>query len=224
MLAIEVVLLFIAVTFAHVSALALSAKLARVPVRQVQYGIAPVIATFGKYRLGFLPVGGFVKMKDSREDSLDADSLEDAFDHQPRWIQAAMPLGGSLLVLLVAIALLGREGWTAFASGFGQIVHGAISPLNEAQHLLASFVAYLEVRSLPDSVGLFFAKMAAFNLLPIPILNGGDAIANLLGIYRASERVRMRVQQVSLCFVLPLWIGWLCAAVVYVARATNLID
>ena len=197
--------------------MAIAANLAGITVREVRYGNAPIIATFGRYRIGLLPISGFVKLKDSRSELLDTDCCHDAFDHQPRWKQAAVLLGGILFVLAISLALLGHEGWIAFVRGFRQIFIGALSPMSEAQHMLASFRGYLRSATFGDALGLFFAKVAAFNLLPIPILNGGDAILALLGINRASEHTHMLIKKFAIVLLLAIWGSWIIAGITYVS-------
>jgi membrane-associated protease RseP (regulator of RpoE activity) len=73
----------------------------------------------------------------------------------------------------------------------------------------------LNERSVLDSLGLFFAKMAALNLLPVPMLNGGDALLALLGMNSASERANAILRQIAIWPMLLVWCSWLVAGAVY---------
>jgi membrane-associated protease RseP (regulator of RpoE activity) len=218
MLAAKIFAICIATMLLHVTALAACARLAKIPIRLITLGIGWTLLKIGLLQIKLLPLGGSVHMKDSRTETLTEAELADAFDHQPRWRQAAIPLGGSLSVLGVSLLLLGIEGWDAFLSGFHQVFAGALSPLTVGPQLIAAFVSGVESDPVAWSFGLFCAKIAAVNLLPLPSLNGGDALMALLGLNKASEQTRVKLLTMSVCVVLLLWGGWLLAASVYVAR------
>lgn len=218
MLALEIIAIYGLVTFVHVSALALSATVAGVAIHEIRYGFGPVLLRFGRYRVAMLPLGGFVKMKDSREQQSVSEATHDAYNCQPRWKQALIPLGGSAALLLLALLLLGDDGWRAFLDGFFQVLAGAAAPLSEAQRLLGTFADYLRARPFLDVLGLCAAKMAAVNLLPVPILNGGAAILALLGFNDAGERKTAAIQMTGLLALGALWLSWTIAVVIFLLR------
>lgn len=218
MLIFELLAIWYLAIFVHVSALALGATLAGVAIREIRVGFGPVLLRFARYRIALGPFGGFVKMKDSREEQSVAEPMQDAFDHQPGWKQALIPLSGPTALLLLALLLLGEDGWHAFIKGFSQVLVGALAPLSEAQQLLGSFNDYLRARSFLDVLGLLAAKMAAINLLPLPMLNGGAAILALLGFNRASERTTTTMQMLGVLALGALWLSWTVAIAIFLLR------
>lgn len=215
-LTIEVILLAALVIVLHVTALAGGARLGRIPIREICYGTGWHVARYGVIRLRALPFGGYVRMKDSRSEDLPAEQCHDAFDHQPGWLQAAIPLGACATTLGVGILILGAPGWDAFVAGFSQILLGALAPLSTAQALLGSFFSFIEARGFVASFGLLCTKTAAFNLLPLPALNGGDALLALTNVQKWSPRTEERLKQISLTLLLVVLGCWLTALGAYV--------
>ncbi len=66
-----------------------------------------------EYRLALIPFGGYVKMRDSREQDLTTEMLTSAFDHKPVGKRFAIVAAGPLANLLLCIALL----WAALSLG-----------------------------------------------------------------------------------------------------------
>lgn len=66
-----------------------------------------------EYRLALIPFGGYVKMRDSREQELTPAMLISAFDHKPVGKRFAIVAAGPLANLLLCIALL----WAALTLG-----------------------------------------------------------------------------------------------------------
>jgi len=211
----QVVAMFCLAIVVHVSTLAAIAHACGVKLRKVRFGVGPVIGRLGIFEVAMLPLSGHIKMKDTREERLLSQPLDDAFDHQPRWKQVAVPLGGGLSLLMVAMAVLGVEGWTAFVAGFAQSFTGGLQPLSMGPALLHGFMKFLQARGFLDAAALFFAKVSAFNLLPIPLLNGGAVVLTLLGMNRASEKTQIRLQYLGLCIVGVLWLGWTTSLLVF---------
>ena len=66
-----------------------------------------------EYRLALIPFGGYVKMRDSREQELTPDMAASAFDHKPVEKRFAIVAAGPIANLLLCIALL----WLALSLG-----------------------------------------------------------------------------------------------------------
>ena len=66
-----------------------------------------------EYRLALIPFGGYVKMRDSREQALAPEQLASAFDRQPVGARFAIVAAGPIANLLLCVALL----WAAMGLG-----------------------------------------------------------------------------------------------------------
>jgi membrane-associated protease RseP (regulator of RpoE activity) len=202
----------------HVMVIALAGAALGVTIREVTIGLGPTAFTVGRLRVKALPYGGAVRFKDSREEELDAADTRDALDGRPTWVQLFVGLSGCLALIALAIAALQAEGVRAFVAGFPQIVAGALSPLGAAQSLLAQAVERVAALPFVAILGLVAAKLAAFNLLPLPGANGGfviGTVARAAGIARAWPQALTT----ALFFVyMALGISWVVALVVFLVR------
>jgi len=66
-----------------------------------------------EYVLSAIPLGGYVKMVDEREDEVKKEDLPFAFNRQPLWARSAIVVAGPLFNLLLAIVLF----WAVFIIG-----------------------------------------------------------------------------------------------------------
>jgi len=64
-----------------------------------------------EFVVSMLPLGGYVKMLDEREDEVDASESHRAFNRQPLHKRAAIVIAGPLANLLLAVALYAAAGW-----------------------------------------------------------------------------------------------------------------
>lgn len=199
----------------HLSVLALVGTSLGITLRELSYGFGPVIARWGRVQLKAFPLGGAVRFKDTRAEDLESWERDGTFDRQPTLVQLVVMLSGSIALLTVAFAIMHTEAFPAFKEGFGQAVSGAFSPLTRAQELLADASAAISRLSFFSLLALVAVKMAAFNLLPLPPLNGGALIAliaNQMGaaaIWRPSFTQALQFAYIALAF------SWLVAWVVY---------
>lgn len=210
----EAILVISAAVFLHVSAMAAVAHAWGIAIRSIAYGLGWKVFQTGILTINALPIGGYVRLKDSREEPLAEADCHDAYDFQPRLVQALVPLSGATFLLVVALWTLGREGWDLFLSGFGQVFSGALGPYSDAQGHLRRFQDFLGSHDALQSLGLVCAKLAALNLLPLPLLNGGHAIIALAGL-RPPSRLWDALHKVGLTVLLPLYGAWIVAVVAF---------
>ncbi|GAQ29722.1 MULTISPECIES: site-2 protease family protein [Ralstonia] len=208
-------------TLLHLTTFAAVGTALRIPVREMSLGFGPQLFRLGRLRVRLLPVGGHVRFKDLGEDGLTEDDLLGALDTQPLWMQLALSLSGTVTLLLVALVLLRLEALPAFINGFAQIVLGALSPVGDAQTLLAQ--AHQAILQLPFTalLGYVAAKFAAFNLLPLPVTNGGQAltfIGRRLGLGRIWPA---RLTHILVLAHLALGLSWVGALMVYVLNPSQ---
>lgn len=176
-----VILLAIAIcTAVHVLAMAGYAMRMGIGVREVAVGVGPVLYRRGPFRLAALPIAGHVRLRSTRDEEVPAHEMHTTLEGQPIARQLGLMLFGCALLLALGVATTGAEGWRVFAAAQIDFVSGALSPLGEAQRLLGKLDAF--ARTAPDivtSIGLVAAFNAGLNLLPLPMFNGGAAIAAL---------------------------------------------
>jgi len=167
-------------TAVHVLAMALYAMWIGIEVREVAVGVGPILCRRGRFRLAALPVSGYVRMRSAREEEVPADEMHTTLEGQSIGRQLGVMLFGCAALLAIAVALAGADGLRVFAAAQVDFVAGALSPLGEAQRLLGRVDALTrEASEIGTVVGLVAAYVGGVNLLPLPMFNGGAAIAAL---------------------------------------------
>lgn len=83
-----------------------------------------------EYRLAWLPLGGYVKMLDSREDK-DSPDLSKAFDRQPLYKRMAIVLAGPVMNFILAVLCF----WLIYLSGVTTLkpIIGQVTPHSVAE-------------------------------------------------------------------------------------------
>jgi membrane-associated protease RseP (regulator of RpoE activity) len=124
-------------------------------------------------------------------------------------------LAGPIVCFLLAIAcggvLLAQQ---RVLTGFIQVIHGSIAPIAYGQHAVARFLAHVRNDPYYVLLGFLAAKNCSGNLLPLPSLNGGQAIMTLFP--NLTSRQVYRMQLWGLIALALLWFGWGCAIFAYV--------
>ena len=167
-----------------------AAKLARIPVAGFSVGFGPKLWTrrWGQveYSLRALPLGGFVRLAVTDEEELRAIPLRK---------RLAFFLGGPLANLLAALPLLSilnvtARGWSFYQlviAPFRQIaatcwqILGVLANLPSRPEALSGVIGIVVEggrlaqggRGLEIAISLS-VSLAVFNLLPIPVLDGGQ--------------------------------------------------
>ena len=196
----------------HISVMALCARACGITVRSISYGVGPTLLSWGKVRVKLLPLAGNVALKDTREETLydDAPCL-DAYNFQPLWKQALLPLSGMGVLLALSLGIMGASGWERFVAAFGQIFHGALAPLSTAQELLGEGETFARTHGFALVFALISLKLCAFNLLPFAGLNGGQA---LLAIARGGRAFVAWEEPLAKWMLLPglaILLAWIVA-------------
>jgi membrane-associated protease RseP (regulator of RpoE activity) len=190
-----------------------------VTLRVFSLGFGPTVFRAGRFRVGLVPLGGYVNLLDSRREEVPPDEMQTALDGKSTLEQLLVVLSGCVALLVIGCAVAGEAAVRAFLSFPGQFFAGALSPLREAQPLLAASSAFISEAPALRLFGVVAAKLAALNLLPLPMLNGGDAIAVLgrrLGAHRwwpPGVTVLFYLAYMGCC------LSWLVALVAYVTTA-----
>lgn len=203
----------------HVSVMALCARAFGITIRRIAYGVGPALFSVGKMQLRLLPFAGSLVLKDTREEEIyDDDRGNDIYNERPLWQQLAVPLGGVTVPLILALGLLGAQGWDSFTGAFAQIIAGALAPLNTAQLLLADGDVFARSHGFALVAALVSVKLCAFNLLPFGGLSGGQV---LLALARGGKPYLAWEETVAKWLLLPglgVALAWLVAFGVYCWR------
>lgn len=179
-----------------------------------------------------LPLGGAVTLKDTRstdvpEDvpaDLPADYFDDAFNHKPRAVQVLLPLAGAASLVLVALVLHPGSGLASVGHGFVQIVAGGLSPLGTAHGLLDGARAFAAQQGFVPLLGMVAAKLAALNLLPLPAMNGGQALLALMerDLHEDTSPWLRKLTEWGLWLSVALALSWLVAIGFFLVRGPGI--
>lgn len=154
-----------------------------VGVPRVDFGVWSPRARFSVAgsEVSFSPwlISGSSTFKDIDNVDIYADSPGKLLSSFGRIVRSFLHLVGPFAVLAVSILFAGQEVLVAFVGGFTQVVEGALHPLTHAQSYLSTFVSLATNSPLP-CIGIVLAKLAAFSLLPLPHLAGGQALFELI--------------------------------------------
>ena len=206
----------------HVSVMALCARAFGITIRRIAYGVGPTLLSIGKAQVKLLPFAGSVVLKDTREEDIyDHDRGSDIYNERPLWQQLAVLLSGVAAPLILALGLLGTQGWSIFTAAFPQIIAGALAPLSTAQQLLADGEAFAAAHGFALLAALVSVKLCALNLLPFGGLNGGQA---LLALARGGKPYVAWEETVAKWLLLPglaVLLAWLVAFGVYCWKAAG---
>lgn len=200
-------LLAVATCF-HLLGHVLAARLAGLKIEKVNLFLVTIFkfqTPFFPVEIGILPTGGSVKFAEGFQ------NLALPF----KWL---ITLSGPFLVAISALIGLSFAALLpAFVSGFEQAIGGAISPVAYGAPLIQKFYREYVATSLFAAYGLLAIKLTAYNLLPIPGLNGGQLLTSLFPNFHESKW-GLRIAGISLIIILALMLSWGVAFAVYLFR------
>lgn len=200
---------FALISAIHIATCALVGRLFGIPIRHISYGLGPKILSIGILAFRLLPFGGYVQFLDTRAEGVLDDSPPNAFNHQPTVTQLIVLLSGPVTLLSVSTAISPEHGVQYFINGFHQIIIGAVFPFTSGQELLHALFTVAGKNSYWSIFAIFGAKMAALNLLPFSVFNGGQAVITLAkrGKPRASWEDKINLILLIPCLLLAgLWL------------------
>ncbi|AZZ91418.1 hypothetical protein EUZ85_12005 [Hahella sp. KA22] len=197
----------------HLTLMAVCARAFGVKVREISIGSGPLLLQAGIVSIRAILLAGYVKLKDTREERDekgerdDVKPAPDAYDRQPAWIRAVIPLSGCFFVLAFALGVY-EDGWRAFFAAFAQIFLGALSPLSVAQEYLREGAAFAASNNFILLFALVATKLSACNLLPLPHMNGGQALMALCKPRQTETQPKWMLWLILPGLLLPLsWVG-----------------
>ncbi|SEF32544.1 site-2 protease family protein [Variovorax sp. NFACC27] len=205
----------------HLFAMAALGRWWGITVRAVSLGFGPRLLSLGIFHLHAVPLGGNVRFKDTQEEGVPfdkpADYFDDAFDHKPRTVQVLIPLAGVAALIVVALVLRQGAAVPSVVHGFAQFLMGALDPLTTGRQLVSGATAFAGQHAFLPLLGMLAAKLAAVNLLPVPSLNGGQALLTLVTRdLRETPAWRRRLTVAGLLVWVALVASWLSAILAYV--------
>lgn len=205
----------------HLFAMAALGRWCGITVRAISLGFGPRLLSLGIFHLHAVPLGGSVQFKDTREEGVPLDKppgyFDDAFNHKPRAVQVLIPLAG--VAALIAVALVLRQGaaMPSLVHGFAQFLTGALDPLATGRQLVGGARDFAGQHAFLPLLGVLAAKLAAVNLLPLPLLNGGQALLTLVTRdLRETPAWQRKLTAVFVWVWLVLIASWLSAILAYV--------
>ncbi len=153
-------------------------------------------------------LGGHVKFRTKQ-----IDEFSKGFDDLHRLRRVMIVAAGTAAVAVVALTCLGPiDGMRSIWHGFREVVRGGLHPLSIGTSLVRSLLKLIQARPYTTGLGIVAAKMAAFNLLPLLPLDGGQILWTLAA-WRARffERIYLGAAYVGYVATLILTCGWLLA-------------
>jgi len=205
------------VTAIHVGTMTLVGRLLGLRIMSVSYGAGPTLLRRRSLQLRAVPIASSVRFLHSVEDEAAEQDWPQAIDRSSLAAQLLIILSGCAMLLALAIGLAGAAASDAFLALPSQLLAGALSPLDRAQSLLGEVASTLQSSSLPTLLALVSAKCAALNLLPLPMLNGGAALAALAQSLGVKRLWPLAATRALLCVHAGLLALWGLALVAYVA-------
>lgn len=206
----------------HLGAMGLTGVLLGGTLKQVSLGFGPTVRRFrvrgAEVLLKLLPLGGYVQFWRSDDDPAAPPGVVH-FDRLPGYRRALAQLAGPLALLAAAAAFARSSPWIPAVNGARDLLRGALSPASTGADLVAE--AVLAVRATPPCafLGLLFAKLAAWNLLPLPSLNGGAALLDLtVPSGERGNRARAIAAAAGVVVSLAAFVAWIVAIVTWLRR------
>lgn len=208
-------LLLLVVQVAHLVAMAVVGTWVGGRVKMVRLGFGPELFRFAVFGfdvgLGPLPFGGYVQFWRAADEEERLEGMT-YFDELPGALRALVQLSGPICLFLLACVGTLSFAWRPVYAGFSDYVLGALSPRTLGASLLNEALAAIRTAPALPLFGLVCAKLAAWNVLPVPPLNGGSAILDLcLPNDEGGQRIAMTLSAVGMFVLLVATIAW-CVA------------
>lgn len=218
--------LFIATVCAipvHLSGFVLSGWLFKVPVQRVDlfFGGAVVRFAIGNVavRIGSIPVGGSVSLEGiGNEKELLHPQFKPTFGHLPRPARIFTFASGTVVLFAVATCLVGVPKAIHYATvSVSNLIGGALSPSGHAQTVLQDANQILATQGFVTFLAFVFVGFGVGNLMPIPPLNGGAILSDLLTV--KDKPTPMAIFTLGTLLMLAFCVAWAVALGIYVVRS-----
>lgn len=164
--------------------------------------------------IGWIPLGGSVKFAGFGEqrDPFPPSDVKKTWTDLPPIVRTAIVLSGSLLLLSLSCVLIGPR--SALENG-GELPKQCVEAASGGYpRMLRIFYEYVDASGVWLVVGIVSAKFAAFNLLPLPPLNGGQALLEWLPTQTDRPTLQRVQTSVQLLIVMVIFVFMVFTAIV----------
>lgn len=172
-------------------------------------------------RINCIPLGGYVKFANAEEAPKPGwiapapSGSGRTFQDLHWWERIVLNSGPILLLLAVSAIILGpASAGRSFIATYSQMLEGVRLGKQSAMPLLSGFINLIETGSLLTALAILATKEAAFNCIPIPSLNGGAILKELIPATlrrRIPQNIYVLAQLLSFVLVFGLVIYWIFA-------------
>jgi membrane-associated protease RseP (regulator of RpoE activity) len=156
-----------------------------------------------RYELGALPCGGFLQFRREQDD---VDVLLTIHPLK----RALVACAGCVLLVVFGLALGGEL--ESFSSAFGQFARGAFAPTTIGASMLIKYLVLLDIAPL-RALGVLAMKLAAWNLIPLPSLNGFQLLTSVAAAMTGKKAIEAPAAAVVVgtIVILAFTSSWLVA-------------
>ena len=166
--------------------------------------------------VGYLPTGGSTTFHRTANVGACRQGVR-TYEGLHPWQRVVVILSGPSLLLLLGYAFVGGNELLGVLHRFiPTFVSGTMSPGTQGVETLTSYFRFLEQGDYRIAFGVLAVVLAAVNLLPLPTLNGGEAVIELvqaLSRHRLATKTTMVVRICSLLVALAVTASWAFALV-----------
>ncbi len=193
----------------HIGTFIVMGRLLSIPIEDAAFFLGPKVAKlhFATFdlKIGIIPYSGYVTF------------ANDVLEKSGLLKKSLLMLSGCASLFFVAGAFRGFDVTAhSVMDGFSEIVTGAISPIKVGRPLVAEAHHFLATNTIWAGLSAVFAKLCAFNLLPLTVMNGGNWMLRCVKtVVPISERIEFTLALVSFILALALHGLWGIAFVRY---------
>jgi membrane-associated protease RseP (regulator of RpoE activity) len=188
----------------HLTTFYVLARISGVTVEVVSYFFGGALIRFRRgetwFAFNWLPIGGGVKLKGLDGPAPAEAAAPDGWLRLSRIARAGFCLAGPLAVLGLGLAVL---GWSQFRANLFHVPGQYRDLLTQAPAAVGGILYFVDHATFRDILGAAAVTMAVINLLPLPLVNGGQAIVQLVDPDPRSPWLA-RIQMVSLAIVIAM--------------------
>ncbi len=202
------VVAIIMVSIVQTFSMAIISKIFKLKILEIGFGFGKLLLRIDKLRIKLFPFTGWVSLKDTRRNDVHEDDVENSYNHAPLLSQLAPPLSGPIGLLLLSVIISPEIALNDFITAFPQIFIGAISPVDNAQIFINNFHEFVREESFIAVIALISAKLAAWNILPLPTLSGGNLIQVIYHYFFPDKKFKNAVVNFMLIVTLTIIGSW----------------
>lgn len=132
------------------------------------------------------------------------------------WKRLLITMSGPVTLLIMGCLFLGGDCPGALRDFYPTFVGGTLSPRSQGVEAMAAYFRHLAQGDYRTAFGLLAVVFAAVNLLPLPTLNGGEAVMELvqaLSGRRFGTRSIMAMRLTAMLVLMAAMVSWALALV-----------